>query len=677
MADTGSSSSVSGGLNMERERLQSKNDYSYLGEDSQTRPLEDLGNRLMDQYNQGNAQSNLLFGGPGYGGSFQPRGGAPPTGGGGAPPPGGGTPPPGGGSPPPGGGGTPPVVHPPAQPLPGSPGTPVVPKNGGGVSAPGGPPVNAGGGGAFSDAQLAELQKSIPSARRLPNGKITWDGRVRSGVDEGEDPQTTTARLNQIQNGNLSPNGGGTPSGNTLPYPALQQQPPAQQPPLTGVTPRTGVTATPGQQMSVGAEATPGQQANAVAGTPSAADMAAMFPGLDPGVGTSIDQTVGGLEAYPGTLPPSLMAASGPENQNGLPPTGGGPPTGGPPNGGAPPGGSSGPGPATPGAPGQTYSPPYAAGMDPRYGKWNPVTGAYDMSAGTGMQDQSKFPVHDPNYNPLDPTWKYYTQQQGNTYTPLNPNQRNDEDMARTSPVTPQGSNINDAWSTSVPWRPEAPTGGLYGGYTDLTAAGPINPGEALQSAVSSGMATGQIGGVDDPTVRVLMNAWADQYNKPGYSDTAKAAIGQEGMLGARGAADANSANIMSMARRTNNPMAAYGALGDVSRGESQAFGSQARKNAIDFENEANRQKQEARTGYLATIDPALSRQQQGVGILGATNKQQLDRRMGGYSGLNDLYKNQQGQNNSLLQQLQSLYSTRREDNTQLGKTAGQGGFGT
>ena len=72
-------SSWGGGMNMGRDRYHDNQNYTYLGEDNQTHPLEDLAARFMDQFNQNNAQQNLLFGGAGYGNTFRPRGaGAPP-----------------------------------------------------------------------------------------------------------------------------------------------------------------------------------------------------------------------------------------------------------------------------------------------------------------------------------------------------------------------------------------------------------------------------------------------------------------------------------------------------------------------------------------------------------------------------------------------------------------------
>lgn len=574
---SGSDSSVSGGLDIGRERLQSNNKYTYLGQDSQTNPLLDLGARLMDTYNQGNAQSNLLFGGPGYGGSFVPQSGAGPNGGGAIPKPPATQPPPTQPPPtqpppgqppvmPPGGGNPPGPVVP--GPGPGGPtGGGAVPKPGSTPIPPATPPVGPGPTpkgpdnqslttGAPSDAELAQIKQYIPSAHRMPNGNIDWDGRT--GDPAGESSQAIQNRMRLITGGYLTPGPSGAPT--TPP-------PPATGPGGGGAVPKPGSTASstaPGD--TSGVTATSPDAYLALAGNQIDTIGASAAP--DSGVNAMAGGPPGGAVPGPGIGTPDTPGDPG--NPGGIPP-------------GATPGGTS----------GLNASPPYAAGLDPRYGTWNPVTGRYDMYV-----DPTGDPggIHTPDYNPLDPTWKYYTQQPGNTYYPLNPDMRNSDDLMRTSPVTPQGSNINDAWSTSPDWRPEAPTGGIYGIYNTMATNG-------------------------------------------GYSPEALAAFKNEAMLGARGAADANSANIMNLAKRTNNPTAAYGALADVSKGESAALGSAARQNAIDAEKEKIRQRE------------------------------------AGASAMKDIYNTQQQQNNSLLQQLQSLYSTRQEDNTQLGKTTGQGGF--
>jgi len=52
-------------------RGNTKNQNTYLGESYGQKPLEDIMARLAASSNQKQAQQNLLFGGPGYGGSFE------------------------------------------------------------------------------------------------------------------------------------------------------------------------------------------------------------------------------------------------------------------------------------------------------------------------------------------------------------------------------------------------------------------------------------------------------------------------------------------------------------------------------------------------------------------------------------------------------------------------------
>jgi hypothetical protein len=82
---------VSGGMDMSRNRQQNDQLNTYLGEDSQTSPIQDLGSYISQYLNQNRAQQNSLYGGNGYGGSYggyQPSGYRPGGGGGAALPPG-------------------------------------------------------------------------------------------------------------------------------------------------------------------------------------------------------------------------------------------------------------------------------------------------------------------------------------------------------------------------------------------------------------------------------------------------------------------------------------------------------------------------------------------------------------------------------------------------------------
>jgi len=60
---------TSGSIGAGRGNIKQKN--TYLGENANQRPLEDIMGRLAGEANQQLAQRNLLFGGPGYGGSFE------------------------------------------------------------------------------------------------------------------------------------------------------------------------------------------------------------------------------------------------------------------------------------------------------------------------------------------------------------------------------------------------------------------------------------------------------------------------------------------------------------------------------------------------------------------------------------------------------------------------------
>lgn len=62
--------SVSGGMQMGRDRNHSNTNYTYLGQDSQTNPLMDYGQLIAQLLGQNQAQTNSLYGGKGYGNSY-------------------------------------------------------------------------------------------------------------------------------------------------------------------------------------------------------------------------------------------------------------------------------------------------------------------------------------------------------------------------------------------------------------------------------------------------------------------------------------------------------------------------------------------------------------------------------------------------------------------------------
>lgn len=252
---SGSDSSASAGLDVGRERLQNKNQYTYIGQTGNDSPLQDTAAQIADRLNQTRAEGNLAFGGPGYAGSFvspnaktasgqnnsktfNPIGGAPSSMAGSGPPgPGG---PPGGGGPP--GPGGPPIVNPPVPPGPGiiptgsptggvvTPGPIFNPQPRNGTGAPAGtgtsaaaPPVSnvtaktkpAG----LSAEDLAYLQSKIPGYHQLANGNYTWADRTGGnygvqpapggGEDLGETAEMALWRANASRQGNLGTPGPG------------------------------------------------------------------------------------------------------------------------------------------------------------------------------------------------------------------------------------------------------------------------------------------------------------------------------------------------------------------------------------------------------------------------------------------------------------------------------------
>lgn len=240
----------------------------------------------------------------------------------------------------------------------------------------------------------------------------------------------------------------------------------------------------------------------------------------------------------------------------------------------------------------------------------------------------------------------------------------------------PQGNNYSDAWSTSPDWRPEAPTGGLYGGWDnfansspeeeelgvlaeymrrmqdpatqkdqdimgelDWMSSGLRNGDEEAEMWRWRGMAndplTGQDRAINDDARTFLYNpgatgiegvndidlfksfgeysrtpgrgeneafgAYNEMLTKPGYSDSQSNAMRQEGMLGARAAADAAQAE---MRQRGGTGAGYYNNAAKLARDTSATIGQQARQNEIALANEAIRQREVGASGMtdLANI---------------------------------------------------------------------------
>lgn len=193
--------------------------------------------------------------------------------------------------------------------------------------------------------------------------------------------------------------------------------------------------------------------------------------------------------------------------------------------------------------------------------------------------------------------------------------------------TTDGGYAVGDAWSTSPEWRPEEPTGGLYGAYTELAggkqteyenailndwrnrAEGPMSELDAdtLSSIKTFGNTPGR--GEDE-----AYGAYNDML-QGGYSASEQNAIAQEGMRAARAGFETNRDAMLRNQARTNNSAGYAANMGKMARGFSETMGSQARQNQIDFADEAQRRKEGGASGMLNVAGLA---NQRGSTALGA-----------------------------------------------------------
>jgi len=193
--------------------------------------------------------------------------------------------------------------------------------------------------------------------------------------------------------------------------------------------------------------------------------------------------------------------------------------------------------------------------------------------------------------------------------------------------TTTGGYAVGDAWSTSAPWRPEEPTGGLYGAYTELAGG----KGTEYENAILGDWrqrAEGPMSELDADTLSSIKtfgrtpgrgeNEAYGAYNdmlQGGYSDAEQNAIAQEGMRAARAGYESNRDAMLRNQARTNNSAGYAANMGKMARGFSETMGSQARQNQIDFANEAQRRKEGGASGMLNVAGLA---NQRGSTALGA-----------------------------------------------------------
>lgn len=168
------------------------------------------------------------------------------------------------------------------------------------------------------------------------------------------------------------------------------------------------------------------------------------------------------------------------------------------------------------------------------------------------------------------------------------------------------GYSQGDAWSTSPQWRPDEPTGGLYGAYSQL-ASGNLTPYENAIMTGYQDYARTPGRGEDE-----AYGAYGDML-KGGYSDSEKNAITQEGMRAARAGFETNRDSMLRNQARTNNSAGYAANMAKMARGFSETMGSQGRQNEIKFADETQRRKEGGASGMLNVANLANTRTQTGL----------------------------------------------------------------
>jgi|GEM_PF-5137659 len=294
-----------------------------------------------------------------------------------------------------------------------------------------------------------------------------------------------------------------------------------------------------------------------------------------------------------------------------------------------------------------------------------------------------------------DPTGMYYYQ--------ADPLHRNENDEGRQSPVTPQGSNFNDAWSTSPAWRPEAPTGGIYGASQNLMGGDITGQNLATEHGYEG---LGTPGAEDTDFYGKAKGFQSGPYANEGdiegvykgmiahgWTPEEENAIGTQAQLATRAGFGAAQDAAMQRASASGNRSGAYAALASLGQSQGGALGEQARQSKIAAIQEAERRKEAGAAGLQDVGALRQQRESQGLGMLGNYANELARRKEAGLGGMerygNEIQRRKEAGINALsalnqqaaartagyLNALGNIASLGREHYTMLGKTTGQGGI--
>lgn len=193
--------------------------------------------------------------------------------------------------------------------------------------------------------------------------------------------------------------------------------------------------------------------------------------------------------------------------------------------------------------------------------------------------------------------------------------------------ATGAGDVTPDAWSTSAPWRPEEPTGGVYGAFKDLAsgkltdyenaigtswrdmANNPVTPQDAEYEKLIAEYNKTPGKGIDE-----AYNAYNQMINSNGYSDAEKGAMEGSAVRGVTQGYQRNMDEIRRQAARTGNANSAYAAMSTQAGNYGGQLGETNRQNQIKFADEAERRKEAGASGMTNVASLANTKAQFGLG---------------------------------------------------------------
>ncbi|MBK9968635.1 MAG: hypothetical protein IPP07_28720 [Holophagales bacterium] len=206
-----------------------------------------------------------------------------------------------------------------------------------------------------------------------------------------------------------------------------------------------------------------------------------------------------------------------------------------------------------------------------------------------------------------------------------------------------------DAWNNSPDWRPEEPTGGLYGAFTEL-ASGKMTDYENSIGENWRNMAANPATADDEDYKKLIAEynktpgkgideaygAYNEMINSKGYSDVERGAIEGSAVRGASQGFQRGADDMRRQAARTGNANSAYAAMASMGSKYGQDLGEMNRQNQIKFADETQRRKETGASGMTNVAGLANTKAQFGLGASGDYAKEMARRREAATKGMGD-----------------------------------------